>query len=76
MPLVSRALFPFAALSVLLCVPLLNAPLAYAGSPSQVPGGLEQVDVSVDPDPGTSYPWEGQSGGTNTGNATKPPRCR
>ena len=65
-PLLSRLL----PLVGLLSVALFPAQTAQA-IPSIEPGTVDTAAISVAAEPGSSYPWEGQSGGTNTGNGNK-----
>ena len=59
-------------LTALFAATLFPIQTAQAQGRSDEPGGLDTVQVSLDEDPGASYPWEGSSGtGTNTGNGNK-----
>ncbi|MES2461996.1 MAG: RHS repeat-associated core domain-containing protein [Armatimonadota bacterium] len=64
-----RRLLP---LSVFLSLFLLPSPIAYAVDGGGGPGGIDELQFSLTEEPGSAYPWEGQSGtGTNTGNGNK-----
>jgi hypothetical protein len=55
-------------LSFLSC---LTAQPAGAELPVDSPGGLDAMAPAVAANPGSTYPWEGMVGGTNTGNGNK-----
>jgi YD repeat-containing protein len=64
-----RFLFLLTALTALFVATLLPVQIAHAQTAS--PGTIDAVAVALDEEPGGSYPWEGSSGGTNTGNGNK-----